>query len=154
MPFETQVPILALQFGPSVTVPSLTMASADFCLCFPFCCQFGTRYAGRGQTSPGSHLVFPPTPPNIPPPLPHRFGASLSWTGLPGATASYPVRIPRFGSSSTPSFPPRRTTTQLASSYGSPCRARSGLAPLHNIACRAHLRTDFEKQRHNTLYAS
>ena len=31
---------------------------------------------------------------------------------------------------------------------------RSGLAPLHNIACRAHLRIDFEKQRHNTLYAS
>ena len=77
MPFETQVPILALQFGPSVTVPSLTMASADFCLCFPFCCQFGTRYAGRGQTSPGSHLVFPPTPPNRPPPSAQVWGFTV-----------------------------------------------------------------------------
>ena len=41
---------------------------------------------------------------------------------------------------STPSFPPRLTTTQLASSYGSPCRTRSGLAPLSNRACRAHLK--------------
>jgi hypothetical protein len=37
-------------------------------------------------------------------------------------------------------FPPRLTTTQLASSYGSPCRTRSGLAPLSNRACRAHLK--------------
>jgi len=38
-----------------------------------------------------------------------------------------------------PSFPPRIAATQLASSYASPCRARSGLTPPHNMACRAHL---------------
>jgi len=36
-------------------------------------------------------------------------------------------------------YPPRLAATQLASSYASPCRARSGLELPHNTACRAHL---------------
>ena len=58
-PFETPISILALQFGPSVTVLSPTMTSADFCLCFLLCCQFSTRCAGQGQTSPGKPCCLP-----------------------------------------------------------------------------------------------
>jgi len=118
------------------------MASADFCLCIPHRYRCDTRYAGQRQTSPGNPLLSSSQRRRIYlRSFRTGFGLHCLRPDQPGTAASYPVRVPRFGTSSTPSFPPRLATTQLASSYASPCGARGGLAPPHNTACRAHLIT-------------